>query len=80
VSERAVIVLSALPRRSLEGLIRAYQWAAAAVPSPCRFTPTCSSYALDAVRRYGAVRGGWLAVRRIVRCHPFGGSGYDPVP
>jgi putative membrane protein insertion efficiency factor len=46
----------------------------------CRFLPTCSVYGLEAVRHHGARRGGWLALRRIARCHPFGGSGYDPVP
>lgn len=46
----------------------------------CRFEPTCSQYALDALRAHGARRGGWLALRRIVRCHPWGGSGFDPVP
>lgn len=46
----------------------------------CRFLPTCSDYALDALAQYGAIRGGWLTVRRLARCHPFGGSGFDPVP
>ncbi|MBQ8699709.1 MAG: membrane protein insertion efficiency factor YidD [Schwartzia sp.] len=46
----------------------------------CRYVPTCSEYAMTAVERYGAAKGGWLAVRRIFRCHPFAGSGYDPVP
>ncbi len=46
----------------------------------CRFIPTCSQYALEAVEKYGALKGSWLAVRRILRCRPFGGGGYDPVP
>ena len=46
----------------------------------CRFQPTCSSYALEALKRHGALRGGWLALRRVLRCRPGGGSGYDPVP
>jgi putative membrane protein insertion efficiency factor len=49
-------------------------------PPACRFTPTCSQYAQEAIRKYGPFKGGWLALRRILRCHPWGGSGYDPVP
>ena len=49
-------------------------------PPACRYTPTCSQYAQEAIRKYGAFRGGWLAFKRILRCHPWGGSGYDPVP
>ena len=68
------------PRRMVAGLIRAYQLLAAPFPSACRYTPSCSMYTLEAVRRYGAVRGGWMGVRRILRCHPFHPGGYDPVP
>lgn len=49
-------------------------------PSSCRYTPTCSQYAVEAIRKYGPFKGGWLAIKRIARCHPWGGSGYDPVP
>lgn len=50
------------------------------LPPSCRFTPTCSEYAIEALRRHGPFKGSWLALRRISRCHPWGGSGYDPVP
>ncbi len=49
-------------------------------PPACRFTPTCSQYAIEAIEKHGPVRGLWLALRRLLRCHPWGGSGYDPVP
>ena len=49
-------------------------------PPSCRFTPTCSAYAVEAIRKHGPVKGFYLTVRRILRCHPWGGSGYDPVP
>jgi putative membrane protein insertion efficiency factor len=49
-------------------------------PATCRFYPTCSAYALEAIKKYGAVKGGWLALKRIGRCHPFNPGGYDPVP
>lgn len=63
------------------GLIRFYQCAISPwFPAACRFTPTCSQYALEAVKKYGPFKGGWLTVKRLSRCHPWGGSGYDPVP
>lgn len=62
-------------------LIRFYQVCISPyTPASCRFTPTCSAYALQALRKHGPVKGLYLAVRRILRCHPWGGSGYDPVP
>lgn len=64
----------------LHGGVRLYQKIFAGRPSPCRFDPSCSTYALGALESHGAVKGSWLAVRRIGRCHPWGGQGYDPVP
>jgi uncharacterized protein len=61
--------------------IRGYQrFISPLFPPSCRFQPTCSSYALTSVERFGVIRGGWLAIRRIGRCHPFNEGGFDPVP
>ena len=49
-------------------------------PPSCRYTPTCSEYAVEVLRKYGPFKGGWLALRRLLSCHPWGGHGYDPVP
>jgi putative membrane protein insertion efficiency factor len=69
-----------LPTRALARVVRTYQSARAGRPSPCRYQPTCSAYALDALERHGALRGTWLSLRRLGRCHPWGGHGWDPVP
>lgn len=68
-------------RTLILGLIRFYRKGISPfTPPSCRYTPTCSAYAMEAVERHGALRGTWLAARRILRCHPWGGWGYDPVP
>lgn len=62
-------------------LIRFYQRCISPLtPAMCRFQPTCSQYAIEAIRKYGPFKGGWLTLKRLARCHPWGGSGYDPVP
>jgi putative membrane protein insertion efficiency factor len=65
----------------LMGMIRLYQMTFSKVmPPSCRFYPSCSAYGYEAVRKYGAIKGGWMALRRIGRCHPLNPGGYDPVP
>lgn len=61
--------------------IRIYQWCISPLfPKSCRFYPTCSSYAIEAITLHGILKGSWLALKRILRCHPFNDGGYDPVP
>ena len=69
-----------LAARGMLRVVRGYQHVFAYRSSPCRYLPSCSNYALDAIEAHGAGRGGWLAIRRITRCHPWGSSGWDPVP
>ena len=70
-----------LPKRLMLALIRFYRrQISPALPPSCRFTPTCSQYAVEAIEKYGALKGGYLAIRRILKCHPLHPGGYDPVP
>ena len=65
----------------LRGIVRAYQFVLSPILGrQCRFLPTCSHYAMEALETHGGIKGGWLAAKRIVRCHPFAAAGYDPVP
>ena len=74
-------MIRSIPKRIMLGMIRFYRrFISPMFPPCCRFTPTCSAYALEAIQKYGALKGGYLAVRRILRCTPFHPGGYDPVP
>ena len=62
-------------------LARTWQWGPSRIiPPSCRFSPSCSQYAIEALTKYGALKGGWMAAKRLMRCQPWGGCGYDPVP
>jgi len=68
-------------RKIISGIIGLYRYLVSPILGPnCRYTPTCSEYAQTAVMRFGVIKGGWIAIKRIVSCHPWGKSGYDPVP
>lgn len=73
--------IKAIPQKALVGLIMVYRLGISPLlPATCRFIPTCSEYGLIAVKRFGFLKGSYLTIRRIIRCRPGGGQGYDPVP
>ena len=73
--------MPSLPARALLGAIQVYKWMLSPlIGRDCRYLPTCSSYTADAIRAHGAWAGSWMGAARLCRCHPWGGSGYDPVP
>ncbi len=72
--KRLIVAILILPVRFYQLVISPM------LPPSCRYVPTCSQYTIEALRKHGPVKGLWLAVKRILRCHPWGGSGYDPVP
>ena len=70
-----------IARTFIFGLVKMYQWLISPIlPCSCRYLPTCSEYALEAVRRYGVLGGSWITIKRILKCHPWGSIGHDPVP
>ncbi len=85
MTELASVESSAAPRgavsRAMVALLRFYREGISPLrPACCRYTPSCSAYAVEAIETYGPARGGWLALRRLLRCHPFHAGGHDPVP
>ena len=73
--------MRSFPQRVVLQMLRAYKWAISPmIPPSCRYVPTCSEYATEAVERHGAIRGGFMALLRLLRCHPFVKGGFDPVP
>ncbi len=73
--------LNMMVTKLLVGFIRCYQWVVSPlIGKNCRFLPTCSAYTVEALQKHGILKGSYLSIKRILRCHPWGGSGYDPVP
>jgi putative membrane protein insertion efficiency factor len=80
IKMKIIKIISHVPAWILIGLIWIYKYALSPlIPAACRYTPTCSEYGMQAVKKYGFFKGGFLTMKRIGRCHPWGGSGYDPV-
>ncbi|MBQ7791451.1 MAG: membrane protein insertion efficiency factor YidD [Rikenellaceae bacterium] len=78
---KSVAICKRIGAAPLLFLVRFYQRCISPLTPPsCRYTPTCSQYAIEALRKYGPIKGSWLTIKRLSRCHPWGGSGYDPVP
>lgn len=81
IIKKTVRLISYLISRFFIFLIRLYQWVVSPFfPPSCRFVPTCSVYGVEAIKKHGPLKGGWLTLKRIAKCHPWGSSGYDPVP
>lgn len=81
LSSTVIHVVTVVPRTVLIMLVRVYQIVLSPLlPASCRYYPSCSTYAVEALERHGALRGGWLTLRRLARCNPFRPGGYDPVP
>ena len=79
--KKVVTFIIKLPANFLILLIKIYQYTLSPfIGRNCRYTPTCSNYGIEAIRKYGAIKGGWLTIKRVASCNPWGGSGYDPVP
>ena len=79
--KRIIRFIIKLPANILILLIKIYQYTLSPfIGRNCRYTPTCSNYGIEAIRKYGAIKGGWLTIKRVASCNPWGGSGYDPVP
>ena len=81
VGTRVRCIIASIPRTVLILFVRTYQFfLSPLLPASCRYYPSCSTYAIEALERHGALRGGWLTLRRLGRCNPFRPGGYDPVP
>ena len=79
--KKVFLWIRSLVSRFLIGLIKLYQVTLSPfIGRSCRYTPTCSNYGIESIRKYGPIKGSWLTLKRVLSCNPWGGSGYDPVP